>query len=76
MLQGLTGYCSMPGMAAVAVAWENQPSGVCQVVWIGFPVWLDSLSLSLFPSCWSRWILRLEGEGWKGHREGGRRTVV
>lgn len=28
MLQGLTGYCSMPGMAAVAVAWGNQPSGV------------------------------------------------
>lgn len=28
MLQGLTGYCSMPGMTAVAVAWRNQPSGV------------------------------------------------
>lgn len=27
-LQGLMGYCSMPGMTAAAVAWRIQPSGV------------------------------------------------
>lgn len=67
MLQGLTGYCSMPGMAAVAVAWENQPSGVCQVVWIGFPVWLDSLFLAL-----SQLLVLLDPQARRGR--GGRAT--
>lgn len=66
MLQGLTGYCSMPGMAAVAVAWRNQPSGVP-------PGGVNSIP-GYNCSCW---VLRAgRGGGRGGDQEGGRRAVV
>lgn len=52
----LTGYCSMPGMTAVAVALEESALG-CATRWCELDSWYGC----------SRWILRLEGGGgWNG----------
>lgn len=62
-LQGLTGYCSMPGMTAVAVALEESALGC------GVPTRWCECELVSWYGCCSRWILRpWKGGAWK---EGG-----